>query len=114
MPEYWRFDPTGGQYYDAPLAGDTLTDGKYKPIEIVSESETRHWGYSPVLELEVLVLRSAILRLRDPLDRNNSFLTPMSKRGKSRPNRQGARRAANPPRPAPTELEAELRHLRGE
>ena len=27
--EYWRFDPSGGLYHDAALAGDRLTDGRY-------------------------------------------------------------------------------------
>ncbi len=51
--EYWRFDPSGGKYHDAHLGGDKLVDGEYEPIEIVSESATRHWGYSEALELEV-------------------------------------------------------------
>ena len=32
--EYWRFDPTGGEYHDAPLAGDRLIDGRYRPIPV--------------------------------------------------------------------------------
>ena len=35
VPEYWRFDPSGGEYHDSPLAGDKLVDGVYQPIEIV-------------------------------------------------------------------------------
>lgn len=31
IPEYWRFDPSGGIYHDAPLAGDRLADGEYRP-----------------------------------------------------------------------------------
>ena len=31
--EYWRFDPTGGEFHDAPLGGDRLVDGGYVPIE---------------------------------------------------------------------------------
>ena len=27
--EYWRFDPSGGEYHDAALAGDRLVDGRY-------------------------------------------------------------------------------------
>ena len=27
VQEYWRFDPTGGIYHDAPLAGDVLVGG---------------------------------------------------------------------------------------
>ena len=49
--EYWRFDPSGGEYHDVPLAGDTLFDGDYIPIEIAAESDGGHWGYSEVLEL---------------------------------------------------------------
>ena len=30
IPEYWRFDPSGGRYYEQPLAGDRLgEDGSY-------------------------------------------------------------------------------------
>lgn len=65
MREYWRFDPSGGDYHDAPLGGDTLVDGEYQSIEIVSESETRHWGYSEVLGLEIWWYEG-LLRLRDP------------------------------------------------
>ena len=31
IPEYWRFDPTGGRRYDAPIAGDRLVDSGIKP-----------------------------------------------------------------------------------
>ena len=39
VPEYWRFDPSGGEYHDAPLAGDHLVDGVYHPIEVVQFDE---------------------------------------------------------------------------
>ena len=29
ITEYWRFDPTGGELYGKPLAGDRLVDGRY-------------------------------------------------------------------------------------
>ena len=41
IPEYWRFDPTGGDRYNAPLAGDHLVDGAYQAIEII-EIEPEH------------------------------------------------------------------------
>ena len=63
--EYWRFDQTGGRFHDAPLAGDVLVDGKYVPLEIVSEPDGRHWGYSEILELE-LWWENETLRFRDP------------------------------------------------
>ena len=32
--EYWRFDPSGGEYHDTALAGDRLVDSVYQPIDI--------------------------------------------------------------------------------
>lgn len=35
IAEYWRFDPSGGDYHDAALSGDRLTnEGTYEPIEV--------------------------------------------------------------------------------
>ena len=54
VPEYWRFDHTGGQHHDAPLAGDRLTpEGVYRPIELHTEPDGVIWGYSEVLELSL-------------------------------------------------------------
>ena len=53
IPEYWRFDPTGGQYYETGLAGDRLVDGVYQPITIVHTDATHHWGHSEVLNLDI-------------------------------------------------------------
>ena len=64
--EYWRFDHSGGRYHDAPLAGDRLVDGVYEPIEIVSEPDGRHWGYSEALGLEFW-WDEGELRLWDPV-----------------------------------------------
>ena len=71
--EYWRFDPSGGEFHDAPLAGDTLVDGRYERIEIVREPDGRHWGYSEALELEFWWIwdetgwNEGALRFRDPV-----------------------------------------------
>ena len=53
IPEYWRFDDTGGNYYITGLAGDRLVDGRYQPIEIVKLSPARCRGYSAALGLYV-------------------------------------------------------------
>ena len=63
--EYWRFDPSGGRFHDAALAGDALVDGVYVPLAIVHEPDGRMWGYSQVLGLE-LWWEDAELRFRDP------------------------------------------------
>lgn len=66
VPEYWRFDPTGGTYYPAPLAGDRLVDGEYRPITIVKADEERYWGHSDVLNLD-LCWEYGELRWHDPV-----------------------------------------------
>ena len=54
VPEYWRFDYTGGAYHDAPLAGDRLSEtGVYRPIEMTTEPDGVIWGYSEVLGLSL-------------------------------------------------------------
>ena len=54
VPEYWRFDYTGGAYHDAPLAGDRLSEtGLYRPIEMIEEPDGVIWGYSEVLGLSL-------------------------------------------------------------
>ncbi len=64
--EYWRFDPTGGNFHDVPLAGDILVNGVYRPIEIHKEPSGLEWGYSPALDLE-LCRDGGRLRLRNPI-----------------------------------------------
>ena len=63
--EYWRFDPSGGEYHDAALAGDVLVGSAYVPLEITVEPDGRHWGYSEALGLE-LWWEEGGLRFRDP------------------------------------------------
>ena len=52
IPEYWRFDPTGNQRYDAPLAGDRLVAGRYEPLEIVAVEPGHLHGHSDILGLD--------------------------------------------------------------
>ena len=51
--EYWRFDATGGEYYPQPLAGETLVDGEYRPIEINRDADGIIRGHSPTLGLDL-------------------------------------------------------------
>ena len=51
VPEFWRFDPTGGRYYRFQLNGLKLVDGEYQPIELTTEPDGILKGYSEVLEL---------------------------------------------------------------
>ena len=68
IPEYWRFDPTGGEYYETGLAGDRLVDKVYQPITIVHTDATHHWGHSEVLNLD-LCWENGELRWWDPAEK---------------------------------------------
>ena len=72
IPEYWRFDATGGDYHDAALAGDRLVDGRrYEPIDIERDGDSYYWGYSETLGLYVC-WDAGRLRWYDP--RTDSYL----------------------------------------
>ena len=51
IPEYWRFDPSGGLHHSAPLAGDRLVEGAYQPVEIQEMGPAHLHGHSDVLGL---------------------------------------------------------------
>ena len=53
IPEYWRFDPSGGEYHGAPLAGDRLDGGAYQPIPVERMDDRTRQGYSAVLDLNL-------------------------------------------------------------
>ena len=49
VSEYWRFDSTGGDFHDAPLAFDLLVDGEYRRVELEVKPDGSVEGVSPVL-----------------------------------------------------------------
>ena len=53
IPEFWRFDPTGGRYYGFTLNGLRLEGGEYRPIELTTEPDGILKGYSEVLQLSL-------------------------------------------------------------
>ena len=53
IPEYWRFDSTGGRRYEASLAGDRLVEGAYQPVEIVDLELGHFHGRSDVLNMDL-------------------------------------------------------------
>ena len=53
IPEYWRFDPSGGAYHGAPLSGGLLVDGAYRAVELTTEPDGILKGYSPALEISL-------------------------------------------------------------
>ena len=53
IPEYWRFDDSGGQHHGASLAGDRLINGVYQPIPIKRLDAETFQGYSAILDLHL-------------------------------------------------------------
>ena len=64
--EYWRYDPTGGEFYGDPLVGERLVDGEYRRFEMRYESDGRVWAHSEVLNLD-LWWDDGDLRFWDPV-----------------------------------------------
>ena len=101
VPEYWRFDDTEDEYYQAPLAGDALTNGEYRPITVDETSWARIRGYSTVLNLYVC-WEYGHLRFYDPV------------RQRYLPSHQEETARADAAEERIRELEAENRRLRGQ
>ena len=53
IPEYWRYDQTGGDHYGEPLVGERLVDGEYQRIPRREDEDGRVWGRSDVLNLDI-------------------------------------------------------------
>ena len=113
--EYLRFDPSGGEYRDAPLAGDRLVDGRYEPIPVETLSDGTMSCYGEVLGL-YLCWESGRLRFFDPVEerylRTYAEERAYGEREEARADMEASGRQAAEARIA--ELEAELRRLRGE
>ena len=122
VSEYWRFDPSGGEYHDAALAGDFLVEGKYEPIAIETLQEGMLRGYSDALGLYVC-WEDGRLRFFDPgtesylrshdEERAESMAT-QARAEEERTGRLAAQARAAAAEAHAAELEAELRRLRGE
>ena len=66
VAEYWRFDASGGDYHDQPLAGDLLIGSVYQPVKLSRESDGVIRGHSTVLGLDLCWERGR-LRFYDPV-----------------------------------------------
>ena len=55
VQEYWRFDPSGGDYYGEPLAADRMVEGAHEPVKLAVNDAGMLSGYSEVLGLWLCV-----------------------------------------------------------
>ena len=65
VPEYWRYNPTGGDYYGEPLVGERLVDGEYARFELRHGDDGSLWSHSEVLNLDLWWMDGE-LRFWDP------------------------------------------------
>ena len=115
VPEYWRFDPSGGDWHSAHLAGDRLMNDEYQPIPIHRTGEGNFWGHSDALNLD-LCWEDGQLRWYDPVAQRYlpDFLEKdaQHRAAEARADAEAARADAEAARVQ--RLEEELRRLRGE
>ncbi len=81
VPEYWRFDPTGGAYHQAALAGDHLLGDGYRSIAIARHPDGGYRGHSSVLGLD-LCWEQGQLRWYDPA--KGGYLLTLDEEAESR------------------------------
>ena len=108
VPEYWRFDPSGGDFHSTHLAGDRLVGEEYQPIPIHRTAEGNFRGHSDVLNLD-LCWENGELRWYDPVA--DHYLVTIPEEREARLAERDARLAAEA---RVRELQEELRLLRGE
>ena len=115
VPEYWRFDPSGGDYHSTHLAGDRLAGEEYEPIAIQRTVEGHFRGHSEALNLD-LCWEDGQLRFWDPASRLylNTYLEERNARIAERNVRIAAEARADAEAARARALEEELSRLRGE
>ena len=121
VPEYWRFDDTGGQRYETGLAGDRLVAGVYQPIDIVEVQHARHRGYSTVLGLYVC-WEYGHLRWYDPAtgylptyyEETDARIAAETAQAAAETAQAAAEAERDAERAARLQLEAEVRRLRNQ
>ena len=106
IAEYWWFNPTGGEFCNAALAGNRLVNGRYAPIEIEWLDDVRCRGYSETLGLYVC-WESEQLRWYEP--ESGSYLLTHEELATLRKQEEALRKQAKVRR---ERAEAELRRLR--
>ena len=121
ISEYWRADPSGGEWHDAALAGDRLgDDGRYAPIPIERFDEGILRGYSEALGFYVC-WEHGYLRFYDPEvgylltfdEEREGRLTAEAERDEERDERLAESARADAAEARARRLEEKLRRLQG-
>ena len=108
VPEYWRFDPSGGEWHSVPLAGHRLVGDEYRSIRIHHTPEGNYRGRSEALNLD-LCWEGGQLRWYDPVAQR--YLPDFWEKDAQH---RAAETRADAEAARVLQLEEELRRLRGE
>ena len=65
VPEYWRFDPTGGEMLGQPLIGEVRVGRTYRPLPLQTYPDGSVGSVSPLLNLNFRY-RNGIFTIHDP------------------------------------------------
>ena len=66
VPEYWRFDPTGGRLYGQSIIGEHLVNGRYEQFPLIRYADGSEGSTSLVLNLNFR-WRDERFHIHDPL-----------------------------------------------
>ncbi len=106
--EYWRYDPTGGDFYGEPLVGEYLANETYRRFDLKRGPDGIVWAHSPALALD-LYYKAERLQFYDPA--TGEWLGNVLEQRDGRLAERQGRLAAEA---EVARLQSELRRLRGE
>jgi Uma2 family endonuclease len=66
VPEYWRFDPTGGEMFGQAVIGEVLRDGQYQPLPLLRYDDDVVGSTSPLLNLNFRYRGNELFTIHDP------------------------------------------------
>ena len=66
VPEYWRFDPTGGEMFGQAVIGERLIDGQYRRLPLLRYGGGVVGSTSPLLNLNFRYQGNELFTIHDP------------------------------------------------
>ena len=66
VPEYWRFDPTGGEMFGQAVIGEHLVDGQYQRLPLLEYGGIVVGSTSPLLSLNFRYQGNELFTIHDP------------------------------------------------
>ena len=66
VPEYWRFDPTGGEMFGQAVIGERLAAGQYERLPLLQYDDGAIGSTSPMLNLNFRYRGNELFTIHDP------------------------------------------------